>query len=1083
MTLKNKWHFLPLTLFWHLRITDEKRISWEVRIETEEDLAIDCQRAILVLSNVYQKWLDLQKEGEFFKAGPLKTAENNGDDPLGEWIAVKPSLDKHNFPGIIIKFLPAGGRAKTFTQELRLEEQCLPLGGFQIHDQDGPINYLPGNYKFFLAEINIVEPEYFNASVRLLRVRHQEPGSFVQARNHPKVLLLNLPWRKGKRWGVRAGSRWPHLKDDAEEGHYLSFPFFLAQATNLLKLHGFPASFLDCIAEKITARELAKWMINISPGLIVVETSTPSLNYDLALLKRTANGKFKICLCGPDANIARAEFLEQYTFIDFVLTGEYEYNLLGLVKNLSREQDADLKHVHGLLYRLAGKVEKNTPGPLVRLDELPWPAREGLAMEKYLDTPGGIPQPSVQMLASRGCPFGCKFCLWPQVMYQGNKYRTRDVNDLIDEMEYLVKSKGFRSVYFDDDTFNIGKKRMFEICGEIKKRGLEKTPWAIMARADLMDEEMILEMKGSGLAAIKYGVESASQELLDNCDKGMDLKKTEKMVLFTQGAGIKTHLTFTFGLPGETKETINKTIQYALKLKPFSVQFSITTPFPGTAYYDQLDKSGLIINKNWDDYDGNFKSVIKLQGLSAEELESARNKAYAAWNKSISDNTSLKEYYRKLKRAQKEKGIFFLILKALNHIRGRRATALFRKIKDNYLDMLGIMHGRRAFKGPRTIQIDLTDYCNNDCLACWCNSPLLSQERLNKPKNTLPAKLVKDLIYETWQMGLEEIYFSGGGEPFMHPDILEILEFAKSLGISCVVNTNFTLLNESIINRLIDMNLDHLTVSVWAGDAKMYKALHPNKTEDDFYRIQNLLQFLNSKKTVFPDIKIYNVICNINYRQIKKMLEFARLTHSEFVEFTVVDTIPKATDQLILTGEQRKCILEQFREAGSEFKACNSNHHPQIINLEHFLRRIDNQDAENAEYDSRFIDTMPCYIGWLFSRIMPDGDVNSCLKSHRFPIGNIHQTSFRKIWNSEKQAFFREKTLQGNKNDVFFTLIGNDSDCKIGCYKSCDDIGRNLGMHAKLQLLSSSEKLILKILAKSGLGNLISHKPKRIIDD
>jgi sulfatase maturation enzyme AslB (radical SAM superfamily) len=133
-------------------------------------------------------------------------------------------------------------------------------------------------------------------------------------------------------------------------------------------------------------------------------------------------------------------------------------------------------------------------------------------------------------------------------------------------------------------------------------------------------------------------------------------------------------------------------------------------------------------------------------------------------------------------------------------------------------------------------------------------------------------------------------------------------------------------------------------------------------------------------------------------------------------------------------------------------------------------------DAQQAEYDSAFLDTMPCYIGWLFARIMPNGDVNSCLKSHRFPIGNLHKEPFKKIWNSPKQYHFRNKTLKGPKQDEFFRLIGNDPDCKVGCYKSCDDIGRNVGMHQKIQALSESEKRMLKLLGKTRLGALFVAK-------
>ncbi|MDO8748842.1 MAG: radical SAM protein [Candidatus Omnitrophota bacterium] len=396
------------------------------------------------------------------------------------------------------------------------------------------------------------------------------------------------------------------------------------------------------------------------------------------------------------------------------------------------------------------------------------------------------------------------------------------------------------------------------------------------------------------------------------------------------------------------------------------------------------------------------------------------------------------------------------------------------KISNGYLDVIGILNGKRAFCGPDTIQIDLTDYCNNQCLACWCNSPLLSKERLDRRKDMLPAGLVKKLIAETAEMGLREIYFSGGGEPFMHPDILKIISHAKEFGIACAINTNFTLISREIIQRLIELKVDSITVSVWAGTADIYKDLHPGKKEEDFFRIQDALSYLNSQKKDRPLVKVYNVICNINYQQIAKMLDFAAKTNSEFVEFTLVDTIPGATDKIILSVNEREFLLKQFKEIPEGFLDPRINHKPKILNLQHFLRRLSNPDAQCAEYDTQFIDSLPCYVGWLFARIMPNGDVNSCLKSHRFPVGNLHKQSFKKIWNSQKQIYFRKKTLATRKDDEFFSLIGNDPNCKTGCYKSCDDINRNVSIHNKIMALPVSKRRILSLMGKTGFAGLMA---------
>jgi len=442
-----------------------------------------------------------------------------------------------------------------------------------------------------------------------------------------KIVLVNLPWYSFSKSGVRAGSRWPHLKARHERA-YLPYPFFLAYAAALLKRNNFDIILIDAIAERLSYTACINRLRDFKPDLLVCETSTVTLGHDTRLLRKI-NRDIPMVLCGPDVNMQQASFIKNHPFITYILFGEYEFTLLDLAQHIREKKG--LRDVSGLIYRDAGEIIVNSPRELTDLDKLPWSLRECLPMEHYNDAPGNMPLPSVQMIASRGCPYKCKFCLWPQVMYQGNNYRARDVVDVIKEMKFLVNNMGFKSIYFDDDTFNCGKARMLAFCDEIRKEKLTNIPWAIMARPDLMDEEILLSMKDAGLYAIKYGVESATQGLLDRIDKNMDLEKAEKMIRFTEKLGIKSHLTFTFGLPGETSESIRKTIDFAINLNPNSVQFSIATPFPGTEFYKEMDKNGHILTKEWSEYDGNNRSVICSDNLSKKELEQTIRSAYKEW--------------------------------------------------------------------------------------------------------------------------------------------------------------------------------------------------------------------------------------------------------------------------------------------------------------------------------------------------------------------------------------------------------------------------------------------------------------------
>lgn len=390
------------------------------------------------------------------------------------------------------------------------------------------------------------------------------------------------------------------------------------------------------------------------------------------------------------------------------------------------------------------------------------------------------------------------------------------------------------------------------------------------------------------------------------------------------------------------------------------------------------------------------------------------------------------------------------------------------KAKERYLEILGIYDGRHAYKGPFHMQIDVTNNCNNNCIACWCNSALLKERGLSaeEKKQYLSLDLVRDLLDEISKMGAMEVYYSGSGEPFMHPNIMDILQYTKRKNITCHINTNFTLLDKRKLDCLIDIGVDTLTVSTWAATPATYVTTHPNKTEQDFHKIKENLIYLNTHKRNKPFIKLYNVLFNMNYFEAKEMALFAEETKSESLEFTLVDTIPGATDALSLNENQLlelKASCDSIKANLDETNRLRGSG-PLLFQFDQFLRRISiSGDVQEAKYDRNIIDTMPCYIGWLFARVVPNGDVHSCLKAHRIPTGSLYTNTFSEIWNSKKQSYFRKKTRVYRKTDSFFRFIGNDPNTtEAGCYKSCDDIGRNAWMHYYITTLSLPQRALIK---------------------
>lgn len=445
-----------------------------------------------------------------------------------------------------------------------------------------------------------------------------------------KILLANAPWDKPGFYGVRAGSRWPHFEN--ENCQYMPFPFFLAYSTALLQKNNFDVMLIDAIAEGISENDFFKRVMEFKPDIILFEVSTASILQDLTIAQKTRElfTDVKIIFSGAHKQMYEKKFLKENKNIDYVLTGEYELTLLALMQALKNNKNPN--SIAGILFKTdTGEIIKNPSGPLEKnLERYPWPARQFLPMHKYVDTPGDIPLPSLQLWASRGCPFNCIFCSWPQIIYGGSLYRTRDPKDVVDELEWCIKEYGFKSFYFDDDTFNIGKTRILALAREIKDRKIN-LPWAIMARADIMDRQMLTALKEAGLCALKYGVESGSQQLINSACKSLDLQKVKESIQITRELGIKFHLTFMFGLPGETWDTVRQTIDFALKADPDSLQWSIATPFPGSRFYEMLEQKGYLLSKDFNDYDGSHRAVIRTEALSADDLEKALRLANKKW--------------------------------------------------------------------------------------------------------------------------------------------------------------------------------------------------------------------------------------------------------------------------------------------------------------------------------------------------------------------------------------------------------------------------------------------------------------------
>jgi len=435
-----------------------------------------------------------------------------------------------------------------------------------------------------------------------------------------RVSLTNPSWREEGRRGIRSGCRVPNIMGE-RDFTFIPFPFPLAYAAAVLEANGTPVMIVDAVGEDLVETEYLRRVASFAPDLIVNETSTASFENDNRLaanLKRQTGAR--IALCGPHATGDPRGVLRD-SGVDFVLLGEFEQTLSELVRAL--DLSAPLSEIKGLAYRNAnGEVVVNDRRPLLAdLDGLPWPHRETLPLSSY--RVGGYPPPVMYMYASRGCPYQCTFCLWPQTMYKSGSYRVRDLSCVVKEIENIQDRYGpFRSIYYDDDTFNIDRRRMKELC-----RLLRHKPWRIPfgcnARADLFDEEMLMELSEVGLFNIRVGVESGDPAIQKRIKKNLDLGTVRRCIDGAHRAGVKVHVTFTIGLSGESWDSVERTVDFAKSIEPDSMAFTITTPFPGTEYYDEVVRDGLLTTSEWGRFNVVSSAVIRTEAMSAEEITQA----------------------------------------------------------------------------------------------------------------------------------------------------------------------------------------------------------------------------------------------------------------------------------------------------------------------------------------------------------------------------------------------------------------------------------------------------------------------------
>ena len=386
-------------------------------------------------------------------------------------------------------------------------------------------------------------------------------------------------------------------------------PLGLTSIAAVLEKEGHTVEIIDMNEKKVNDNDLR---IKLKKDVEVIGITGMITEYQKVLkiidIAKEGFPDRKVILGGPLATTLPQQLLEQ-SKADFVVIGEGEKTTPALIQAI--EHGSDIAETRGIAYKKGKQVLINEPvTPIENLDTLPFPARHLLDMDKYIknhfktygyEIEGYDKIRSTNLISSRGCPYNCTFCfkdMW------GYKWRGRSAENIIAEMELLNEKYKINGFFFNDDTFVLNNKRVFEFASLLKKSGLDVV-WYCNGRVNLMQKDILKAMHESGCVCIAYGIESGNQSILNSMKKSITIDQTRKVVKWTKEIGINTIGCFMIGMLGETKEMIRDTINFAKELDLDFYSFSITTPLPGTELYREAMKKGLIQTdmtslKGWD---------------------------------------------------------------------------------------------------------------------------------------------------------------------------------------------------------------------------------------------------------------------------------------------------------------------------------------------------------------------------------------------------------------------------------------------------------------------------------------------------
>ncbi len=433
-----------------------------------------------------------------------------------------------------------------------------------------------------------------------------------------KTLLVNPPLVNGV-----AFTRQGRCQEREEVLGTTKPPYTLAVIASLLRNAGHDVRLVDLTAERRSPEDLLAALDRegFQPTLILFPSTTPTLDVDVDAIARIKRhfGAPMFCF-GPHASATPAAAMQRARAVDGMFVGEPEDAALALAQLDSTDA---LATIPSLIFRRDGQIVQHTAhGTFNGFLQMPYPAWDLVPLRTY-----NLPlvnRPYVIVETSRGCPYSCDFCVAP--IHQGHKFRERSPKSLVDEIERGYREFGIDFFYLWGDTVTLNVKSFSAFCEELIARKLP-IQWFGNARADnLTDRAFVHRLRKAGCWMLAMGIETESEDIRKDMVKRLERQKIQTAIDNMRDAGIRSFAFFIFGYPGETIDTINQTIEYAIALNPDFANFYPAVPYPGTALYDKVVKDGMLVEEDWSRMEYSYY-LLRGNGLDQDVVMDAINRA------------------------------------------------------------------------------------------------------------------------------------------------------------------------------------------------------------------------------------------------------------------------------------------------------------------------------------------------------------------------------------------------------------------------------------------------------------------------